>query len=402
MPPDPSALTRNQPTRFLLLYALASAGGFVAYVPFLTLLLPVKMAAAAGDARIEWLATATLLGAIAASVGNVGFGWASDVTRSRSPWIAAGLVVTIMTYAVMHAVSSPPMIVAAMVAWQLALNMLLSPLAALAADQVPDRQKGLLGGLLGAGPPVGALAGVVVTLSAFDSEAGQIGLICGLVATMVVPVLVFGNMGGRIVAQMPPPQAAERRLRRIDLALMWVARLLVQIAGSTLFGFLFYYFQSLPGEPVSSATVARASGATLIAAVPLALIIGRASDRLGARRPFLIGTAIVMTIGLAVMAGASRLPVAITGYALFGCGCAIFLALHSVYAMQMLPSARHRGRDLGLFNLTNTIPSVLSPLLALTLVPRHGFGGLMLVMAGLVVAAAILTAMVRRDRMETA
>lgn len=63
----------EQPTRFLLLYAPAYAGGFVAYVPFLTILLPVKMAAVAGDMRIEWLAAATLLGAIAASVGNVGF-----------------------------------------------------------------------------------------------------------------------------------------------------------------------------------------------------------------------------------------------------------------------------------------------------------------------------------------
>lgn len=41
------------------------------YVPVLTILLPVKMGAVAGDTRIAWLAAAMLLGAIAASIGNV-------------------------------------------------------------------------------------------------------------------------------------------------------------------------------------------------------------------------------------------------------------------------------------------------------------------------------------------
>jgi predicted MFS family arabinose efflux permease len=116
----------------------------------------------------------------------------------------------------------------------------------------------------------------------------------------------------------------------------------------------------------------------------------------------LIGTALAMAAGLAVMATTPVLPIAIAAYALFGCACAIFLALHSVYAMQMLPSPDHRGRDLGLFNLTNTLPSILSPLLAIALVPGHGFGTLMATLAALTTLAAILIAMVRSERLKTA
>jgi MFS family permease len=392
----------RQSNRFLLLYALAYAGGFVAYVPLLTILLPVKMAVAAGAARVEWLAAATLLGAIAASVANVGFGWASDLTRSRRPWIWAGLGLTIVTYGLLHLAQTPAAIVAGIVAWQCALNLMLSPLAALAADHVPDHQKGVLGGLLGAGAPIGAFATVLVTLPGVSGEGTQFALTCAMIAALLLPLLLIGRARPVTIDQAPPPMGAARTLRHIDLGLMWFARLLVQIAGSVLFGFLLYYFQSLPGEAASPAMVARLGGATMVAAVPLALLLGRASDRIGARRPFLIGTALAMTAGLAGMAVIPALPIAIAAYALFGGGCSIFLALHSVYAMQMLPSADRRGRDLGLFNLTNTLPSILSPLLAIALVPGRGFGMLMATLAVLTTLAAMLIAMVRSERLKTA
>lgn len=397
MPPaDPPAPSGDQGKRFLLLYALAYAGGFIAYVPLLTILLPVKMAAVAGEARIEWLAAATLLGAIAASVANVGFGYASDLTRSRKPWIAVGLVLTILLYAALHAADSGAGIVAIITLWQVALNMLLSPLAAYAADHVPDHQKGRLGGLLGAGPPMGSLAAVIVTLPLFADEAARFAATCALIVLTVGPLLLFGRPHA-VEAGREPFTATERRLRRGDLALMWCARLLVQIAGSVLFSFLLYYFQSLPGALVGPETVARVAGLTLVAAIPIALIVGRASDRAGVRRPFLIGAAIVMALGLALMAFSDSLPLAIVAYALFGGACSVFLALHSVFAMQMLPSPDRRGRDLGLFNLTNTLPSLISPVLTVALVPGRGFATLMLTLAALAIVAAGLVAMVRHD-----
>ena len=77
--------TDRAEARFLFLYALANAGGVAAFLPLLTLLLPTKMAAAAGDARVEWLAVATFAGALSASLANVGWGWASDQRGGRRP-----------------------------------------------------------------------------------------------------------------------------------------------------------------------------------------------------------------------------------------------------------------------------------------------------------------------------
>ena len=49
--------------------------------------------------------------------------------------------------------------------------------------------------------------------------------------------------------------------------------------------------------------------------------------------------------------------------------------------MQLLPNPHHRGRDLGLLNLANTLPSLLGPPLAWVFATPHDFVGVMLALA---------------------
>lgn len=385
----------RETTRFLWLYALANAGGVAAYLPFLTLLLPTRMAVAAGDARVEWLGAATVAGAVAASLSNLGWGWASDLVGTRRAWVAAGLALTLASYALIAVADTPLAVVGAVVAYQAALNMMLGPLAAWAADTVPDARKGLLGGLIGAGQPIGALAGVIVTLPFLRGQGAQLAAAGVIVTALLLPLLLAAPRGSR--AEPPTASMGRPASRRRDLSLLWLARLLVQVAGSVLFVFLLYYIQSLPGLPASQADVARVGGATLLAAAPLAFLLGRASDRTGARRPFLIGTALGLAGGLALMGLARGFWAAAAGYALFGCALTLHLALHAATTMQMLPSPERRGRDLGWFNLTNTLPALLSPVLATMLAPAYGFGVLMMALACLALLAAVLLLGVRAD-----
>lgn len=383
--------------RFLLLYALANAGGVVAYAPLLTLLLPVKIAAAAGDARVAWLGAATLAGALAASLANIAFGWASDVSGSRRGWIAAGLLATLASYAILHRAASPAGIVAAVVLYQVALNMLLGPLAAWAADAVPDDRKGVLGGLLGAGPPVGALAGVLATVPIWPGEGARFAVVCATVAALVVPLLAAGRVRALPAAPAPP---ARRRAARRDLALLWLARLLVQVAAGVLFAFLLYYFEALP-DPPAQGWVARLIAAALALGFPLALLAGRASDRLGPRRPFLIAAAAAMLAGLTLMACATTRPPATAGYVLFACGLSVFLPIQATFTMQLLTRPERHGRDLGVLNLANTLPSVIAPLLAVGLVPSYGYHGLLWTLAAAVALAGLCVFLVRYDRQGT-
>jgi hypothetical protein len=176
---------------------------------------------------------------------------------------------------------------------------------------------------------------------------------------------------------------------------MWLARLLVQIAEAALFAFLLIYFRSVQAD-IGEGFIARLFCVVLVAAVPVALTVGRWADR--TRRPFfpLAIAAAFAGSGLVVLALSTSIDRAIAGYVLFGLATTVFLSLHSGQTLRVLPRAQHRGRDLGVFNLTNTVPSLIMPWLTLALVPSFGFAGLFALLAVLAfTSATILSALSR-------
>lgn len=383
---SPSAV---QSRRFLLLYALASAGGAIAYVPFLTILLPMRMTTLAGADDLTWLAIATIAGAVTASVANIAFGWASDRTGSRVPWIATGLITSCALLVSFAAASTPAIVIGLLIAWQCALNMLLASLAAWAGDCVPDRQKGALGGLLAFAPAAGAAAGVLITLPGLAQGDARLWLVAAIVGLCVAPVLLFGRPLTFPELMRDPPHPGARARAGSQAARMWIARLLIQVSEAALFAFLYFWLRSIdPG--ITDARVAQTFGAILFCAAPIALMVGRWADR--RERPFapLAATAAGATAGLLTMALAPGLALALAGYVVFGLSASIFLSLHSAQTLRVLPRAAHRGRDLGIFNLTNTAPSVAVPWLTLALVPSFGFTGLFVALAACAFAATLL------------
>jgi hypothetical protein len=71
--------------------------------------------------------------------------------------------------------------------------------------------------------------------------------------------------------------------------------------------------------------------------------------------------------------------------------------LHSGQTLRVLPTPRHRGRDLGIFNLTNTVPSLIMPWLTLALVPSFGFAGLFALLALLAFTSAMILTVLPRN-----
>ena len=376
---------RLQSNRFLLLYALAAAGGAISYTPFLTLLLPLRMFALAGAGDIVWLAYATFFGAVAASLANIAFGWISDWSGVRKPWILAGLLLSSLLLPAFAEVGEIRALIVLLVLWQVAVNMMLAPLAAWAGDCVPDNQKGRLGGLLSFSPALGALSAALVTLPGLAGPEGRLWLVAGLVVACVLPVLAVGQprplpelmdgaeaLDGKVDAPSGQAQA--------PVVLMWVARLLMQVSEAALFAYLYFWFRTV--DPVmTDARVAQVFSVVLLLSVPIALIAGHWADRSG--KPFLPLpiTAAISAVGLLFMAMSASLAMALAGYVLFGLAVSVFLALHSGQTLRLLPRPGTRGRDLGLFNLTNTVPSIVMPWLALALVPLSGFAGLFVALA---------------------
>lgn len=391
---------RRQSIGFLLLYAFASAGGAIAYVPFLTIWLPSRMTELAGPADVQTLGYVTFFGAIAASVGAIGFGWLSDLTGNRRGWILCGLVSTIALLLMVPLAQDIWTLVAIVVAWQLTLNMMLGPLAAWAGDCVPDEQKGLLGGLLAFSPALGGWSGWLVTWPGLVSAEERLIVIALLVATAVLPVLLLGRPRPFPDLIAPPSlrAAGEAAPRLTSPAVrMWLARLLVQIAEAALFAYLYFWFRSIdPG--MHDNEKARLFGMALTIAIPIALASGRWADR--SDRPFvpLVAAAAVSSMGMVGMALATGLDAAKASYLVFGIASTVFLSLHSSQTLRILPRSDRRGRDLGIFNLTNTVPSLIMPWLTISLVPGFGFDALFLLLAALSAIAVLLLATIPRLR----
>jgi MFS family permease len=158
-----------------------------------------------------------------------------------------------------------------------------------------------------------------------------------------------------------------------------------------MFAFLLFWLRSIaPDFPEN--TAANIFSGVLVCAVPASLLLGRWSDRHG--RPILplAGAAVMCAAGLSVMAAAGTLAMAIAGYVLFAIAAAIFLSLHASQTLRVLPAPQHRGRDLGVFNLTNTLPGMVMPWLTVLLVPAFGYSALFVLFALLALASAGLLA----------
>ncbi len=390
-------LPERQPRWFLVLFALAAAGGAVAYVPLLTVLLPQQIVTLQGGEDVAALAQVSFLGAVMASLANIAVGALSDRSTVRRPWIIAGLIASNMALIAIGRADSIAELVLLIMAWQVALNLMLAPLMAWAGDCFPDSQKGVLGGALALAPALGAIAGSVVTFAGLVPPDARLGLVALLVTALVLPAVVLG--GGRVRGELMQPAAVTGdplRLRDRVVVRMWIARLLVQVAEGGMFAFLLYWLRSLaPDYPENGA--ANIFSMVLVCAVPLSLLLGRWSDRHA--RPILplVACALLCTAGMLVMAAAGTLEMAVAGYVLFGLAAAIFLALHSGQTLRVLPAPQHRGRDLGLFNLTNTVPGMVMPWLTVLLVPSFGYSALFVLFAALsLMSAALLTAVMRR------
>jgi len=385
---------------FILLVALANAGGVIAFLPLLSLLLPVRIAEIAGEARIGLFTATVIAGAIAASLSNIVFGWASDRTRARGggrrSWVVVGLVLLALSFAAVALAQTPATIILAIILFQVAVNALLAPLFAIMADEVPGAQMGLAGGLIALGSPLASAVGAVMIALALPGNGAQLAFILAMVLICVVPLLRVPSMEAGAVAAAAPPRLAGR-----DLTVAWLSRLLVQIAGNVLSLYLVYYFVSIDPDLSAAKQVGPIGQLMTIAyllPLPVAVLLGRWSDRVGRRKPFLAAAALLAALGLLGLALARDWTMAAGAFALYAMGSSVFLSIHSGFAMQLLPSAEHRGRDLGLINLTNTLPALIGPALAWALSTPRDFGPIMLLLAALTLIGGALVLGIRQQR----
>jgi predicted RecA/RadA family phage recombinase len=285
------------------------------------------------------------------------------------------------------------MLFMAVVMFQLALNVMLSPIGAVMVDEVPDGQKGLAGGLLAFAQPMAMMAAVaLVGLYEWGEGAAYLAVSLGVVV-LLLPLLLAGAK---------PVSVAEGEVQAVmsrgDLVWVGVSRLMLMTANSILAGVLVYYFESLSWA-VTAGTVARRVGVVSMlanaAAVPVAVLIGALPADGRRRKLFVMAAALMAGGALALMLMTRSWQLAALGYGLFVCALQVYASQHSAIVAQALRRPDHRARDLGLQNLANTIPAVIGPMIILLLHASADLHALIWAMLLLVVGCVLTLTKVR-------
>lgn len=366
---------------FLGLFALAHLGAFIAFIPMLNLLLPLKAELIDPAGKAVLLSQVMLWGAVAAAVANLAAGALSDVTRGqfgrRRPWIVIGALAVAAAHGLVFAASTPGQLLIAVLVFQAAVNVMFGPLNAVLPDVVPRRQKGLAAALAGLALPGAGLftaAVLAVALARLDQRF--------LVVALTVPALILPfalrlrePRRPRPVARLGLPSLAALTDR--DFLMAFASRLLVQVAITFNVLYLLFYLQESArlgpfADQRPEAVLGGLLGLSTAVSLGAGFVGGILSDRLRSRRLFVTAGGLAMAGGAALLAAAPDWPGPLVAQLLFGLGLGLYSTVDTALVAEVLPDPRAAGRDLGLMNVAITAPQVLAPLLGLGLLSLSG------------------------------
>ncbi len=359
-------------------YGLALFGAHLAFMPLLVLLLPRRVEALADGNAATALSQILLTGALVASVANIGAGnlsdrWMRRHGNRRVP-LVLGAALTLASYVWLAMAGSLAGLTAAVIAFQLSVNAMLSPLSALLTDHFPHGEKGRISGLANAALPLSSAAVAPLVWLFPGDNPGAFLLTGALAVACIAPLVVLWPFAGA-VDQLPTPAlpaAPPVSSRRRDFTLAWIARFVVQLGAAFMIGYLYVFVGAHstqadgPGAEAETARriAALALFATLFATVS-ALACGRLSDGLGRRRLPLAIAAICAGLSLGMLGSDPGWFMFLAAYTVFHAALAGFLAIDTALVAEMVTAHPRRAALLGIMNLTNTLPAVLAPGIAL-------------------------------------
>lgn len=402
--------TRTVTAGWLAAFAVAWLGVWMAQLSPFQLLLPAQVEGALG--RTDWQDSVIAFGIISGISGLCAMlafpltGALSDRTTSRfgrrRPWVAGGALLFAVS---LVALGTQTGLLGLGVCWCAAIVgfcVLSAALTATISDRVPVGQRGIASAMVSAPQALGTVLGVVLVGLLITGVLLGYTVLAVLLLVLLIPFL---RLPDAVLprADRPPVTAAAfveglwiSPRRHPDFAWTLAGRVLVNVGNALGTGLLLYFLEfGLRMRDAEDALVLLTLVYTVFVMVA-ALAMGRASDRIGRRRPFVAIASVLLAVAALVLAVVPSYPAALVAAALLGLGFGAFLAVDQALATQVLPDPRDRGKDLGIMNIAFAVPQAVAPLLgALVVTALGGFTGLFVLSA---VAALLGAACVLRVR----
>ncbi|MFJ6158331.1 MFS transporter [Pseudarthrobacter sp. NPDC092184] len=329
------------------------------------------------------LSLATACGAAVSLVANPLFGALSDRTTSRfgrrSPWILAGAVLATAALLGMSGAGTVALMVLFWCLVQLGANAAYAAITAAVPDRVPVPQRGKVGGLAAMGQTLGILFGAV--FGAVVSGNFMVGYwLCAAALLLSVLPYLFHRDDPVLPKGVLPRFRLGVFLRGFwisprhypDFAWAWLTRFLVNVGNQLTIVYLLFFLRDILKHENPPAGYLVLTGTYTLMVMITAVVAGPWSDRVGRRKPFVIGSSAIIAMAALILALFPVWPAALAGAAILGIGFGAYLAVDFALLTQVLPLASDRGKDMGIINVANSLPQVVAPVLALVAVTSWG------------------------------
>lgn len=247
---------------------------------------------------------------------------------------------------------------------QFSSNLAQGPFQGYLPDLVPEQQVGAASTIIGVMKPLGLIGGALIMialgigLGLWGPALVLIGLIELSLATITFLYVREGPTGkprnGRSWWSIGTEAWGMDVVKERSFLLMTTVRFLVLMATGIFFNVQLYYLEAL-GYAGEDRTPWAFAGSVLgvTTAVIAAAIATPLSDRTG-RKPIIWVAIAIAGTGIAVLAAATDVTVALVGVALTGLGTGAYLAVDWALMTEVIPLASS-GRFMGLANVANSL-----------------------------------------------
>jgi MFS family permease len=312
----------------------------------------------------EALFSVSVLGALVAIAVQPTIGSISDYTITRwgrrKPYILIGSVLDVVFLYGMANSNTLLMIAVFLILLQFSSNFAQGPFQGYVPDLVPAAQVGMASALVGLMQVLGNVAGFLIGTIAVATNQFGLGLMALGVLELVtmLSVVIRVNDGkttksreGRSWLEIAKSAWGMDVLREKSYVWLVASRLFILIAGALLTNHVIFYLhqsQGLSQEETGLPNV------IMLAAVAILTVIGvvpaaRVSDRVG-RKPVIYVSCAIGGTGIALIAIAPNVAIAIIGAAFYGLSAGMFLAVDWALMTDIIPKASS-GRYMGISNL---------------------------------------------------
>jgi MFS family permease len=245
---------------------------------------------------------------------------------------------------------------------------------ALLPDHVVPNRRGMVSGILGMCQALAAVAGIA--LANLTVPASPLSFIVpGLVALAAVIWLVTVLPDRRLDRDERPPWSLGELARSYwvnparhpDFAWAWLSRFMIFMAISCVLNYQVYYLRDQIGldRDAVNRMVGAGIGVQTVMVVIGSNLFGWLSDRIGRRKIFVVGAALVASAGLLILATCRSVPMFLLAMVLVGLGQGVYFAVDMALVTEVLPDSRGRAaKDLGVLNIATVLPQSIAPAIA--------------------------------------